>query len=864
MAGAAEGLKLFGQSFFSPPADSPDLVAACPTIDLTAAVGGKNVVYIRRRGGEVVSKVTERNKEVQAVAWRSDGQFLAVAWSDGVVRLVGLESPKAVHQIRLYDGSPVAITYVSWAKNLVGSQEAWQSGLLENRDDQQSSDMLDLPHALMFLEAEDDLPKLPPLPVSGGTGDDMFVFSTRTSLEFMFRPLKPNEGNSIHIMLLGTADGAIHVSIYDTFVMGMVSLPMQSDDGTPAGSSSGPLLHLLRHTSHPTSSTHALLLANEEKDNSAVYLSLMDFSFIHSSPLNLSLLAFKTTTFQKLMRYIRQTADHMQVEWQGARELPARFLSNIQEDLQQQKRRKNIDHALRVAAMTGYVPAVLKEWLVDTIAERGYRRWDKAAVGGLQSLRDLIHENMMPALDRAMLALSRLHGLAEFYSNDDIGFSADQIADLMDIVSCLILVAHNSLALVTAELELFMSFSTWLRSLIERLALPAQAEEQADKEANYSITPVIDYISNHLLTSPLDLHFGKPNEGEWKADWKALQDGVKDPDTTLLDKLEAELEKVDGFGVKPDMLATLQDKGSRNSKGKTASGQVSGDGNSKGKGAEGSAEGACRNSKEGEGNENQPVKAFTKFGFLMRLFSTQSENVLKSIAESGWKHVYFSPQTRLSVGRPINKAEVAMTAISKPDPEDSANALSFTALSCKDGSSKIYLFRSLVSTSEGRTTDVSTEGCVFDLGSDGRVVDFQFLNASLLLILCAAADNDHNARLVVVPVQSPKITYEAYQGNGEGLPALSLANGGLCWVAEVKRVSDEKDDKAKSSPVVRMEVLGPRRSGSDKVTTKNGGGNGNTGNSDLPTARVCMMHADGTTYRVFSLPSMDEMFSNAA
>lgn len=87
-----------------------------------------------------------------------------------MVRLAGLESSKAVHQIRLYDSTPVAITYISWAKNLVGSQETWKSGLLDSQDDQQSSALLDLPHALMFLEVEDDIPKLPPLPVSGGTG----------------------------------------------------------------------------------------------------------------------------------------------------------------------------------------------------------------------------------------------------------------------------------------------------------------------------------------------------------------------------------------------------------------------------------------------------------------------------------------------------------------------------------------------------------------------------------------------------------------------------------------------------------------------------------------------------------------------
>ncbi len=93
-----------------------------------------------------------------------------MAWSDGVVRLAGLESPKAVHQIRLFDGPPAAVTFISWTKNLAGSREAWQGSLLESYDDVSSNEVLELPRALMFLEAEDDLPKLLPLPVSGGSG----------------------------------------------------------------------------------------------------------------------------------------------------------------------------------------------------------------------------------------------------------------------------------------------------------------------------------------------------------------------------------------------------------------------------------------------------------------------------------------------------------------------------------------------------------------------------------------------------------------------------------------------------------------------------------------------------------------------
>jgi hypothetical protein len=165
---------------------------------------------------------------------------------------------------------------------------------------------------------------------------------------------------------------------------------------------------------------------------------------------------------------------------------------------------------------------------------------------------------------------------------------------------------------------------------------------------------------------------------------------------------------------------------------------------------------------------------------------------------------------------------------------------------------------------------VSTQGCVLDLGADGRVVDFQFLGADLLLILWAATSPDRDSRLIVVPIQSPKITYGAYHGSGEGLPSVHLADSGLCWSAGAFAKGDN------DSPVVRMEVLGRRRSGPDHV---DGNGNGNSssstsnvggfansvlGDTSASTARVCLMHADGKTHRVLSLPTIEEMFGSAA
>ena len=81
-------------------------------------------------------------------------------------------------------------------------------------------------------------------------------------------------------------------------------------------------------------------------------------------------------------------------------------------------------------------------------------------VSGLESLRGLVHENFLPALDRCSIILSRLRGLARFYdTRDDIGFSAAQISKVLDAVASLTLVGHRLLTIIMEELEAFNAFS---------------------------------------------------------------------------------------------------------------------------------------------------------------------------------------------------------------------------------------------------------------------------------------------------------------------------------------------------------------------------------------------------------------------
>ncbi|EEY22599.1 conserved hypothetical protein [Verticillium alfalfae VaMs.102] len=439
----------------------------------------------------------------------TEGQFLAVGWSDGHVRLMGLENNKAAHHIRVTEDQSAGITHIGWACNSVSKTDSvpkeaetasWRHALDEELQTAGNPPELDLPRELTFLDVESSLPKLSPLPsASAGEGEDAMVFTLRTGIEFLFRPFNTAESDEVFVMVVGTSDGRLHLSIYDSFVIGDFRYTLPSAMYKPG------VLQLIHHAAHPSASTHCLILKHPADDDRAVYLVPMDLPFVPYSPINLALLASKLTTLQKLLRYVKQSQLHATVEYNNTRELPSKFLRSIQEDLQGAERGPtDIVQALFHTVVTGHTHEVVKEWLVDQLAERPPPR------------------------------------LAQFHdARDDIGFSAAQVARAMDVVACLRLAAHRVLLHVMEELDLFTAFSGWLRFQIDRLASSSSAtEELNEKEAGLENGKVLAYIQRYLLRSPMALFFDPVADDEREADWKFIQN-----EPALLDAVDAQIAR---------------------------------------------------------------------------------------------------------------------------------------------------------------------------------------------------------------------------------------------------------------------------------------------------------------------------------
>ncbi|KAL2024645.1 hypothetical protein VTK56DRAFT_6846 [Thermocarpiscus australiensis] len=712
-------LRLFSASTLSAPATGGHL-ACNPAIDLTATAGeGGAALHVWRAGDQLVSKHAERGRKLEAIRWKEDGQFLAAGWSDGVVRLMGLESSKAVHHIRVCEsavaasgGAPSKIQFIAWSRNVTGdgsrrrrrarrdqlgaSPETRRMMLLDG--DRRGDLELDLPHELTFLEVETALPKLSPLPVSGGSGDDMFVFSTTASLEFVFRPWRAEDADDVHVMIVGTADGGIHLSIYDSFVIGIFRhSPRTGQSGEGSGEGSG-VFQLCGHSSHPELSTHVLLLRPQAGDGTLLYLVPMDLMFVHHSPVNLSLLASKTTTLQNLLRYLKQTQLHMVGEWKASRELPTRFLLGVQEDLKKMPNGElSVVQALYHTVATGHVFPPVKEWLVDSLAERGHKRWEKAVVSGLVNLRSLVHENFIPALERCGVILSRLLGIARFHDSDEkLGFDEAQIDKLVDVIACLILVAHKVLTTVMDELDHFAAFSAWLRLEIEKQGSSSASEELTEKEAMMDNAKVLAYIQHYLLANPLARYFDEVPKDEVHRDQELVEQSP-----SLLELLSRELQEQEAG--RPHM------------------------------------------------------KALTRIDFLVSYLSSKADTVFRGVAEAEAQSVRFGQATGLSIGQKVWKHDIWLCGPNKKN--DSAAV--FTAIAPEDDKSKIYLIRADVSLDNGVSGSASTKACGLGLPDDATIVDFKYLDDKSLLVLCNRKEEPRSA-LLNIAYQSSKMPYQDY------------------------------------------------------------------------------------------------------
>ena len=177
----------------------------------------------------------------------------------------------------------------------------------------------------------------------------------------MFHSSRKDSNETADILLLGAPDSALHLSIYDFFEIGDFKI----NDVIKSSHS----YELIQHCSHPYSSTHGLLFAESSPFNTKYAFVPLDLKLIRDTGRYLSLIASKSTQLQNLLRYIQSTQVQIYNEFKSSQDLPAKFIRNIEETLQEKDQCSFVNAAYHLVATGDCFPAV-KEWLVDALGER--------------------------------------------------------------------------------------------------------------------------------------------------------------------------------------------------------------------------------------------------------------------------------------------------------------------------------------------------------------------------------------------------------------------------------------------------------------------------------------------------------------
>jgi anaphase-promoting complex subunit 4 len=166
--------------------------------------------------------------------------------------------------------------------------------------------------------------------------------------------------------------------------------------------------------------------------------------------------------------------------------------------------------------------------LSTNLCLKGQKRWEKAVSNGYENIRRLVHENLMPAMQRFAVLVSRLRGLARFQENmTNMGLSTAEQDRVLDTLNCLQLLARFILITADNELHSFTAFALWLKTEIEiQGTSSSSAEDAAEQDRMLDYATVLEYIQGPMLRSELVELFAIQSETDARRLWDPVSEDV--------------------------------------------------------------------------------------------------------------------------------------------------------------------------------------------------------------------------------------------------------------------------------------------------------------------------------------------------
>ncbi|KAL9089819.1 MAG: hypothetical protein Q9165_005613 [Trypethelium subeluteriae] len=142
----------------------------------------------------------------------------------------------------------------------------------------------------------------------------------------------------------------------------------------------------------------------------------------------------------------------------------------------------------------------------------GHKRWEQEVNSAYEKFIDTLHENLLPAIERANIIACALRGLASYHdSNEKFNVAPERFTSVLENLHSLRLIVHESLNYAAEERRQFLAFSNWLKLQVgwQKSESGVDSEEAADQAASIDYARVFKFIESELKHEKLGF-FWKP------------------------------------------------------------------------------------------------------------------------------------------------------------------------------------------------------------------------------------------------------------------------------------------------------------------------------------------------------------------
>ncbi|ANB13888.1 hypothetical protein AWJ20_4839 [Sugiyamaella lignohabitans] len=436
-------------------------------------------------------------------SWRDDGKVLAVLYSDGSYQVIRTSNGKPV----LSSGSGDSAIDLSWAEGDItansgdGSKSEWSSSF-----------------KLMETDVLDSLPRLQALPTKPGLLID--VKSSENSIS--------NFDDALSVVLTGDKSGSMNLSMFGIF----------SIDGIPISNSNikardqsqhEPSAHFLKINSNPKDISRGTIIVQNDESKAFVYHKF-HLGFIQKFGQNyLTEVSVIPAQISILIEYLQESVALLRKEANTIVEANNKFISL-----------ESLNHMrgyLFDFLITGTMCKKITKW-IESNNEMGYKRWNKTTITSYDVSNKILYENILPAIERLVVLLSRLRGLAKWKERGvPLGLSGEELDKTIRYAECFFKLTNKCLWEFTDEYEKFRSFALWLELGFESVLDRVVGFSRADEPATVRTTDIMKYITELLPGSVLTSYLttSTVGVGDEKIDLKQKSDTVNSDSQPLED-----------------------------------------------------------------------------------------------------------------------------------------------------------------------------------------------------------------------------------------------------------------------------------------------------------------------------------------